>query len=228
MNDKLRQRSIVDKIAREVSNNSLVSLPYEALIMIGVYEIAESMMLKDVAIDENETSELDFNREEFEAILNKCISEPIYSYFTGDSRLTLRRSVHELSENEYELELIYTLELKGDDLKLCKDGIHYDLSKDESPYQEYEIIDKIAEVYNVDAVGLIDQIDYEPCLASLNFVKEYLEDASEVNVYDIIIEHLSVADLWSDLLAALGSPRYDGATFETSQSYKIDLTNLDE
>lgn len=98
--------------------------------------------------------------------------------------------------------------------------------KAESPYQTYELIDKIAEVYNVDAVGLIDQIDYEPCLASLNFIKDYLEDASEVDIYDIIGEHLSVADLWSDLIAASNSPRYDGSVFETSQSFLIDSSSV--
>lgn len=226
MNDELRQRSIVDKIARDVSNNSLVSLPYETLIMIGVDEIAESMMSKDVTIDENETSELDFSYEEFEAILNRCISEQIYAYFAGDSRLTLRREVHELSENEYELKLIYTLELKGGDLNLCKDEIHYDLSEDESPYSKSEVIDKIAEVYMTDITGLIKLIKYDPRLKSLSSIKEELENATEIDAYDIISENLSIDELWADLIEASTIPIYCG-TFETSQSYIIDLKNLD-
>lgn len=226
MSNELRQRSIVNKIAREVSNNSLVSLPYEALIMIGVDEIAESMMSKDVSIDENETSELDFNYEEFQAILNKCISEPIYAYFAGDSRLTLRRNVNEISENEYELKLIYTLELRGGDLNLCKDEIHYDLSQDESPYSKSEVIDKIAEVYMIDITGLIKLIKYDPRLKALSSIKTELENATEVDAYDIISENLSIDELWADLIEASTIPIYCG-TFKTSQSYIINLTNLD-
>lgn len=227
MIDRLKQRILAQKIEKVVSESSLVELPHEAFILLGVDSIS-AFMLTDGAVDfdDNEESELDFTSEELAAILNKCVKEPIYSYFTGDSRLTLRRSADKISDDVYELKFVYKIELKGETrLNLCKDGVHYELDKGESPYQKYELVDKIAEVCNVDAVRLIDQLDYEPCLASLNFIKEYLEDASEVDVYDIISEHLSVADLWSDLLAAMGSPRYDGTTFETSQSFLIDKSN---
>lgn len=227
MTDHLKQRAIAQEIEKVVSKSSLIELPHEAFILLDVDNLAAFMLTEEtVDFDNSEEFDLDFTREDLETILNECVKEPIYSYFTGDSRLTLRRNVDKISDDVYELKFTYKLELKGEArLNLCKDEVHYDLDKGESPYQKYEIIDKIAEVYNVDAVGLIDQIDYESCLASLNFIKEYLEDVSEVDVYDIISEHLSVADLWSDLLAATGSPRYDGTSFETSQSFLIDKSN---
>jgi len=196
--------------------------------LLDVDGIAEVILTDERSnFDENEEFDLDFTKEDFATIMNECVKEPMYSYFDDGSRLTLRRDLNKISDEVYELNFKYKLELKGSKFKICKDGVHYDVEKDESPYQKYELLDKIAEVYNVDAVGLIDQIDYELCLASLNFIKDdYLEDASEVDIYDIIGEHLSVADLWSDLIAASNSPRYDGSVFETSQSFLIDISSL--
>lgn len=227
MLDKLRQREIAQQIERIVSDDSLVELTHEAFILLDVDGIAEVILTGERSnFDENEEFDLDFKKEDFAKIMNECVKEPMYSYFDDGSRLTLRRDLNKISDEVYELNFKYKLELKGSKFKICKDGVHYDVEKDESPYQKYELIDKIAEVYNVDAVGLIDQIDYEPCLASLNFIKDYLEDASEVDIYDIIGEHLSVADLWSDLIAASNSPRYDGSVFETSQSFLIDSSSV--
>lgn len=227
MLDKLRQRTIAQQIERIVSDDSLVELTHEAFILLDVDRIAEVILTDEKSnFDENEEFDLDFTKEDFATIMNECVKEPMYSYFDDGSRLTLRRGLNKISDEVYELNFKYKLELKGSKLKICKDGVHYDVEKDESPYQTCELIDKIAEVYNVDAVGLIDQIDYEPCLASLNFIKDYLEDASEVDIYDIIGEHLSVADLWSDLIAASNSLRYDGSVFETSQSFLIDISSL--
>lgn len=227
MLDKLRQRTIAQQIERIVSDDSLVELTHEAFILLDVDGIAEVILTDEKSnFDENEEFELDLTKEDFATIMNECIKEPIYSYFDDGSRLTLRRDLNKISDEVYELNFKYKLELKGSKFKICKDGVHYDVEKDESPYQKYELIDKIAEVYNVDAVGLIDQIDYEPRLASLNFIKDYLEDASEIDIYDIIGEHLSVADLWSDLIAASNSLRYDGSVFETSQSFLIDISSL--
>lgn len=227
MLDKLRQREIAQQIERIVSDDSLVELTHEAFILLDVDRIAEVILTGERSnFDENEEFDLDFTKEDFATIMNECVKDPMYSYFDDGSRLTLRRGLNKISEEVYELNFKYKLELKGSKFKICKDGVHYDVEKDELPYQTYELIDKIAEVYNVDAVGLIDQIDYEPCLASLNFIKDYLEDASEVDIYDIIGEHLSVADLWSDLIAASNSPRYDGSVFETSQSFLIDISSL--
>lgn len=227
MLDKLRQRTIAQQIERIVSDDSFVELTHEAFILLDVDGIAEVILTDEKSnFDENEEFDLDFTKEDFATIMNECVKEPMYSYFDDGSRLTLRRRLNKISDEVYELNFKYKLELKGSKFKICKDGVHYDVEKDESPYQKYELIDKIAEVYNVDAVGLIDQIDYEPCLASLNFIKDYLEDASEVDIYDIIGEHLSVADLWSDLIAASNSPRYDGSVFETSQSFLIDISSL--
>ena len=227
MLDKLRQRTIANRIERIVSDSSFVELTHEAFILLDVDGIAEVIMTGEKSnFDENEEFDLDFTKEDFATIMNECVKEPMYSYFDDGSRLTLRRDVNKISDEVYELNFKYKLELKGSRFKICKDGVHYDVEKYESPYQKYELVDKIAEVYNVDSVGLIDRIDYEPCLTSLNFIKDYLEDASEVDIYDIIGEHLSFADLWSDLLAASGSPRYDGSVFETSQSFLIDLSSL--
>ena len=227
MLDKLRQRTIAQQIERIVSDDSFVELTHEAFILLDVDGIAEVILTDEKSnFDENEGFDLDFTKEDFATIMNECVKEPMYSYFDDGSRLTLRRDLNKISDEVYELNFKYKLELKGSKFKICKDGVHYDVEKDESPYQKYELIDKIAEVYNVDAVGLIDQIDSEPCLASLNFIKDYLEDASEVDIYDIIGEHLSVADLWSDLIAASNSPRYDGSVFETSQSFLIDISSL--
>ena len=227
MLDNLRQREIAQQIERIVSDDSLVELTHEAFILLDVDGIAEVLMTVERSkFDENEEFDLDLTSEDFAVIMNECVKEQMYSYFDDGSRLTLRRDVNKISDEVYELKLTYKLELKGSRFKICKDGVHYDVMKDESPYRKYELVDKIAEVYNVDAVGLIDQINYEPCLASLNFIKDYLEDASEVDIYDIIGEHLSFADLWSDLLAASSSPRYDGSIFETSQSFLIDLSSL--
>lgn len=227
MLDKIRQREITQQIERIVSDSSFVELTHEAFILLDVDRIAEVILTDERSnFDENEEFDLDFTKKDFATIMNECIKEPIYSYFDDGSRLTLRRDLNKISDEVYELNFKYNLELKGSKFKICKDGVHYDVEKDESPYQKYELIDKIAEVYNVDAVRLIDQIDYEPCLASLNFIKDYLEDASEVDIYDIIGEHLSVADLWSDLIAASNSPRYDGSVFETSQSFLIDISSL--
>lgn len=227
MLDKLRQRTIAQQIERIVSDDSLVELTHEAFILLDVDGIAEVILTDERSnFDENEEFDLDFTKEDFATIMNECVKEPMYSYFDDGSRLTLRRELNKISEEVYELNFKYKLELKGSKFKICKDGVHYDVEKDESPYQKYELIDKIAEVYNVDAVGLIDQIDYEPCLASLNFIKDYLEDASEVDIYEIIGEHLSVVDLWSDLIAASNSPRYDGSVFETSQSFLINSSRV--
>ena len=227
MLDKLRQRTIANRIERIVSDSSFVELTHEAFILLDVDGIAEVIMTGEKSnFDENEEFDLDFTKEDFATIMNECVKEPMYSYFDDGSRLTLRRDVNKISDEVYELNFKYKLELKGSRFKICKDGVHYDVEKYESPYQKYELVDKIAEVYNVDSVGLIDRIDYEPCLTSLNFIKDYLEDASEVDIYDIIGEHLSFADLWSDLLAASGSPRYDGSVFETSQSFLSDLSSL--
>lgn len=227
MLDKLRQRTIAQQIERIVSDDSFVELTHEAFILLDVDGIAEVILTDEKSnFDENEEFDLDFTKEDFATIMNECVKEPMYSYFDDGSRLTLRRDLNKISDEVYELNFKYKLELKGSKFKICKDGVHYDVEKDESPYQKCELIDKIAEVYNVDAVRLIDQIDYEPCLASLNFIKDYLEDASEVDIYDIIGEHLSVADLWSDLIAASNSPRYDGSVFETSQSFLIDISSL--
>ena len=228
MLDKLRQRTIAQQIERIVSDDSFVELTHEAFILLDVDGIAEVILTDERSnFDENEEFDLDFTKEDFATIMNECVKEPMYSYFDDGSRLTLRRDLNKISDEVYELNFKYKLELKGSKFKICKDGVHYDVEKDESPYQKYELLDKIAEVYNVDAVGLIDQIDYELCLASLNFIKDdYLEDASEVDIYDIIGEHLSVADLWSDLIAASNSPRYDGSVFETSQSFLIDISSL--
>lgn len=227
MLDKLRQRTIANRIERIVSDSSFVELTHEAFILLDVDGIAEVIMTGEKSnFDENEEFDLDFTKEDFATIMNECVKEPMYSYFDDGSRLTLRRDVNKISDEVYELNFKYKLELKGSRFKICKYGVHYDVEKYESPYQKYELVDKIAEVYNVDSVGLIDRIDYEPCLTSLNFIKDYLEDASEVDIYDIIGEHLSFADLWSDLLAASGSPRYDGSVFETSQSFLIDLSSL--
>lgn len=227
MLDKLRQRTIAQQIERIVSDSSFVELTHEAFILLDVDGIAEVIMTSEKSnFDENEEFDLDFTKEDFATIMNECVKEPMYSYFDDGSRLTLRRYVDKISDEVYELNFKYKLELKGSKFKICKDGVHYDVEKDESPYQKYELVDKIAEVCNVDAVGLIDRIDYEPCLASLNFIKDYLEDASEVDIYDIIGEHLSFADLWSDLIAESGIPRYDGSVFETSQSFLIDLLSL--
>lgn len=227
MLDKLRQRTIAQQIERIVSDSSFVELTHEAFILLDVDRITEVILTDERSnFDENEEFDLDFTKKDFATIMNECIKQPVYSYFDDGSRLTLRRDLNKISDEVYELNFKYKLELKGSKFKICKDGVHYDVEKDESPYQKYELIDKIAEVYNVDAVRLIDQIDYEPCLASLNFIKDYLEDASEVDIYDIIGEHLSVADLWSDLIAASNSPRYDGSVFETSQSFLIDISSL--
>jgi hypothetical protein len=227
MLDKLRQRTIAQQIERIVSDASFVELTHEAFILLDVDGIAEVILTDERSnFDENEEFDLDFTKEDFATIMNECVKEPMYSYFDDGSRLTLRRDLNKISDEVYELNFKYKLELKGSKFKICKDGVHYDVEKDESPYQKYELIDKIAEVYNVDAVGLIDQIDYEPCLASLNFIKDYLEDASEVDIYDIIGEHLSVVDLWSDLIAASNSPRYDGSVFETSQSFLINSSSV--
>ena len=227
MLDKLRQRTIAQQIERIVSDDSFVELTHEAFILLDVDGIAEVILTDEKSnFDGNEEFDLDFTKEDFVTIMNERVKEPMYSYFDDGSRLTLRRDLNKISDEVYELNFKYKLELKGSKFKICKDGVHYDVEKDESPYQKYELIDKIAEVYNVDAVRLIDQIDYEPCLASLNFIKDYLEDASEVDIYDIVGEHLSVADLWSDLIAASNSPRYDGSVFETSQSFLIDISSL--
>ena len=227
MLDKLRQREIAQQIERIVSDDSLVELTHDAFILLDVDGIAEVILTGERSnFDENEEFELDFTKEDFATIMNECVKEQMYSYFDDGSRLTLRRELNKISEEVYELNFKYKLELKGSKFKICKDGVHYDVEKDESPYQKYELIDKIAEVYNVDAIGLINRIDYEPCLASLNFIKDYLEDASEVDVYDIIGEHLSVAELWSDLIAASGSPRYDGSVFETSRLFLINSSSM--
>lgn len=227
MLDKLKQRAVAQQVERIVSDDSLVELTHEALILLGVDEIAEVLLTGEKSnFDENEEFDLDFTNEDFAVIMNECVKESMYSYFDDGSRLTLRRDLNKISDEVYELNFKYKLELKGSKFKICKDGIHYDVERDESPYQKYELIDKIAAVYNVDVIGLIDQIDYEPCLASLNFIKDRLEDASEVDVYDIIEDHLSVADLWSDLISASHIPKYDGSTFELSRSFILDASSL--
>lgn len=227
MIDLIRQRHIASTIERIVSDDSLVDMPHEAFVLMDIDGIALSMTTDEMNhFDSNEEFEVDCERETFEKMLNLIIKEPIYAYFTGYHKLTILRDVNKVSDNEYELKIIYRLMIEPKNLSICKDEIHYSLKEGQSPYTKIELIDKIAEVYNVDALGLIEQIKYEPSLASLNFISDYLEDASEVDVYDIICEHLSIEDLWSDLIAASGMHVYDQSVFETSQSFIIDISSI--
>lgn len=228
MSDIFRQRSIARKIEELASADSLVSLPHEAFIFLGVESMADYMISNDQdLINADEEFELDFSQEEFESILNECTSESTYAYFSGTSRLKVLGEVNKIDDRNYEVKFRYILELSGNELCICKDGVHYRIEHGESPYSKNELIDKIAEVYNTNVIGLIDQIDHESSLESLRFIKEYLENASEVDVYDIIDEHLSILDLWSDLIAASGLPKYDGCKFELLRSFVIDVSSID-
>lgn len=225
--DYFRQRSVANTIERIVSSDSLVDMSHEAFVLMDVDVLALSAMTGEMNhFDSNEEFEFDFDQERFEKIFNLIIKEPAYAYFDGTRRMMILRDMIKVSDNEYELKIIYRLMIEPQNLSICKDEIHYSLKEGQSPYTKIELIDKIAEVYNADAFGLIEQIKYEPSLASLNFISDYLEDASEVDVYDIICEHLSIEDLWSDLIAASGMHVYDQSVFETSQSFIIDISSI--
>lgn len=228
MIDHVRQRHIASAIERVVSSDSLVDMPHEAFISMDVDNIALAMMTDETNhFDSNEEFEFDCDREKFEQLLNLIVEDSTYAYFASNHRLKILRDMTKVSDDLYELKIIYRLIVELDHLNVRKDEIHYNLDKEESPYTKIELIDKIAEVYNVDALGLVSQIEYESCLVSLNSISDYLEDASEVDVYDIICEHLSITDLWSDLIAAAGIQVYDQSVFETSQSFVIDLSTIE-
>lgn len=226
MVDAFKQRAVADKIEKVVSENSLVAMPHESLVLIDVDNIAAYMLTDDdTLINSGEQFSLDFSFEELEKILNDLTSEHIYTYSSDKARLVLSRDVVKISDESYELKFFYKLELRGDDLCVCEDGSHYIIDEGESPLTTSEIIDRIADTLGISVFELADNIADSPLrLRSLSEDLIGLRDESDI--YEVFDAEAPLEDLWLDLIYVANIRNYSGQVFEKTQSFVIDVSEF--
>ena len=226
MLDPFKQRAAAGKIEKVVAENSLVAMPHEALVLIGVDNIAAYMLTDDdTLINSGEQFSLDFSFEDLEKILNDLTSEHIYAYSSDKSRLVLSIDVVKISDETYELKFFYRLELRGDDLCICEDGSHYIIDEGESPITTIEIVDRIADALGISVFELADTIEDRP-LRLRSISEELLEVRDESQVYEVIEAELPLEDLWLDLIKVMNIRNYSDQVFEKTQSFVIDVSEF--
>lgn len=226
MLDPFKQRAAAGKIEKVVAENSLVAMPHEALVLIGVDNIAAYMLTDDdTLINSGEQFSLDFSFEDLEKILNDLTSEHIYAYSSDKSRLVLSIDVVKISDETYELKFFYRLELRGDDLCICEDGSHYIIDEGESPLTTIEIVDRIADALGISVFELADTIEDRP-LRLRSISEELLEVRDESQVYEVIEAELPLEDLWLDLIKVMNIRNYSDQVFEKTQSFVIDVSEF--